>query len=95
MKKVFQARAEIIQAWFAVRGVRKAILGTFAMAGKPHITIQAKLGKGLAFICSKFQLLLRGDQIKHVLFLDIAQEVVRFHKMIAGVQIAIMLHGES
>jgi len=36
-------RAQIVQSRFAIRRLREAMLGTFAIAGKPHFAVSAVL----------------------------------------------------
>ncbi len=79
----------------AIRRLYKAILGAFAVAGETHITLQAILGQAVQLILAELQLLGRGDHFKHVFLLDVSQMVIGFYKVIAGVEVAIVLDGQS
>ena len=52
------AGAEIIQAGLSIRGRKEAMLWTFPMTGKTHLTVAAILGQGLGFRLAEGLLLL-------------------------------------
>ena len=102
VEEVFEAGAQVIQARFTIwgwphSGVRsdEAVLGTFAVAGETHVAIQAVLGQAIQLVLAKLQLLGRGDHLDHVLLLDVAQKVVGFDEMVAGVEVAVVLDGQA
>ena len=93
VEKTFVSCAQVIEAGLSSGGLDKSILGTFPVTGETHVTVQAVLGQRIAFIQPKLDLLVRSDQFEHVLLLDITEQIIGFHEMVAGVQVTIVLYG--
>ncbi len=65
------------------------------MAGMTHFALQAVFGQRFHLIPAELSLLVRGDELNHVGIVDITQQVVGLHVMVAGVEVTIMLHGQG
>ncbi len=91
-EKGFEARAQVIQPRFTVGREVGAIFGTAAVAGKQDGAFAAITRQGRFFIQSKSALLLAAHQFDHGSFENIAQAVRRLNEMVAGIQVAVMLH---
>lgn len=62
--------AQVIQPRLSIGRRSKAVLGTAAVAGKAHIAFAAVAREPRLLITSEFALLLRGDQVGHVVLAD-------------------------
>src|SRR5690348_3734135 len=91
----FVSGAQVIQAGFAVGSANEAMLGTFTVAGKAHVAFAAVARKGIALIEAELHLLRRGDHRCQRILHDVAEPVFRIDKVIARVEIAIVLHGHG
>jgi hypothetical protein len=56
--------------------------------------VAAVFGQGVALILSELRLLGQGDQLEHGLVLEVAEQVVGFDEVVAGVEIAVVLDGK-
>ena len=86
--------AQVVQARFAIRRLDKSILRALAVTGKTHIALQTITRQRVPLVLAEFYLLGRRHQLDHVLFLDVAQEVVRLDKVVARVEITVVLDGQ-
>src|ERR1035438_8585186 len=91
MKEMLVARAEIVKPILARRRLRKAMLGTLAVAGKTHIALTAISGQRKFLCIAKARLLRRTHQARQMLLHDISQLIVGINEMVARVHIAIVL----
>ena len=89
------AGAEIIQPRLSIRGFDKSVLGAFSIAYKPDRTAAAIFRQALELLPPELLLLGRAGYAVHASLHDIAQKVSRLHKVIAGVHIPIVLHGQG
>jgi len=87
--------AQVVQPGFAIRGLDEAVFGTFAMASKTHIAVQAVLRQVFAFIQPEPGLVLGADHLQHVLLPDVAQQVIRLDEVVTGIQVAIVLECQA
>ena len=95
VKKFVPAGAQVIQPRITSGCGAEAVLGTFAVACKAHLAVQALPGQSVKFILPEFLLPVAGDQFNHVGVRDVAQVVIRLDKVIAGVQVAVVLNRQS
>ena len=94
LKNVLYPATEIVEASFTVGGAGEAVLGAAPVTGKPHLAALAELGKGVPFVESELDLLLRGHQLGHRGLGDVAQQVVGLDVVVARVQITVVLQGQ-
>ena len=83
MKEMLVSRAEVIQPVLASRRLQKAMLGTFAITGEPHIALQTVRRKARRFSIAEAFLLGRIRQRPERLLHQVAEKVVRIDKVIA------------
>ena len=95
IKKSSVPGTEIIQTGLTGRGLNKTILGAPPVAHKTDLTLPAVTRQGIAFVLAKFALLVRSDQFNHGCIFDIAQKIIGLHKVITGIQVASVLHGQG
>ena len=94
MEEILEADAQEIQAWFTRRGLDEAVLRTAPVAGEANVAVEAVLRQLVALVEPELHLLLRRDELEHVLFLDVAEAEPRLDEMIAGVEVASVLERE-
>src|SRR5271156_2237562 len=63
------------------------------MTGKAYFALPAITGQGSFLILTKLDLLRGGEQLDQMGFANVAQLVFGFYKMVAGIEIAVMLQG--
>ena len=73
----------------------KAMLGTFASAGKEVFTLAAVNRKAIAFFYAKAEEFGLALQVGKVLGADVAEAVLGVYEMVTHVDVAIVLHHES
>src|SRR5438876_2565155 len=95
MKEFLVGRAEIIEPGFAVRRGHKAMFWAFSIARKANVAIAAERRQGIALGPAKGLLLFHSRQRSHSAFHDVAEFVFRINVMITGVQVSLMLKGQS
>ena len=91
LEEGFVTRTEIVQARFSIRSLNKPVAGALAVARELHFALQAVARQSVLFVIPELPLLIRRDQLHQVLFLDVAEKKLWFYKMIARIEIAIML----
>ena len=94
LKKRFVARTQVVQSELAIRCCEKSVLGTFPVAGKAHVAFSTDKRQRVQLVSAEFSLLLGADQVAHVFLEDVTQKKPRLDKVVARVQIAVMLEGE-
>ena len=65
------------------------------MTDKAYLAFQAAARQGIELVSPKGLLLIGADQLHHVSFADIAQQVLGLDEVVAGVQIAVVFQCES
>ena len=81
----FVAGAQIIQPWLTSGRFNETILGTAAIAYKPHLTFSAVTRQCIAFGQPKETLLLRANQINQRDLTNVAQLMFWLDKVIARI----------
>ena len=94
MKKNFPTSTEIIHTRFSSGSGQETVLVTFPSASKQHVAFTAYLREGITLILSKLILPLRICKLGNFFFHDIAQKVVWLYKMIARVEVTIVLQSK-
>ena len=64
------------------------------MAGKAHLALSADTRQHVQLVSAELSLLLGAGQIDHALLEDVTQQIQGFYKMVARVQISVMLQSE-
>lgn len=65
------------------------VLRTPAVAGKPHVTVEAVPRQRLALVPPERALPGKGDQLEHVPVLDDAEQTAKLDVGVAGVEVAV------
>lgn len=86
---------EIIQAGLSVRRVYEAVARTLPVARKSYFAFAAVPRKGIALRVAEGTLPVRRHQLQKVLLLDVPQPEPGFDKVIAGVEIAVVLQSQG
>ena len=86
--------AQVVQPRLTIRRHDEAILRTFAVTGEAHVAFPAVTRQRIPLVLAEFELLGRGHQLDHVSCPDVAQQVVGLDKVVARVQIAVVLDGQ-
>jgi len=94
VEEILVPGTEVVEPRLAIGGGEEAILGASSMTGEAHITVLAVERQRVALIGPELALLRRGHQLQHMFLTDVAQQIVGLDKMITGVEIAIVLHGQ-
>ena len=87
-----QALTESLRnAW----GGGEAVFRTASVAGEPHLTVAAVLGQRVALAAPELQLAFGVDEVPERRVGDVAEVVVGFDEVVAGVDVAVVLqrHG--
>ena len=95
VKKSLVAFAQVIQPRLAIWRSQESIFGTLPMAGKADVAFPAIARQRIQLVLPKLKLFIRADEIDHVVLLDVAEQVLGLDKMVARVQVAVMLEGQS
>ena len=90
-EKLFQARAKIVKTLFAVGCPGKPVLWTPAIARLQDLAIPAVLGQSVPLLASEFALRRVLQYFHERCFENVPDAVLRIDKMIAGVEISVML----
>ena len=90
-EKGFVGFTQIIETRFSVNRIYKAVLGAFTVADEEKITFPANLRQGVPFVTTELALFFRGDDFGHRCLQNVAEEIIRFDEMVAGIQVAIVL----
>lgn len=85
-------RTEIVETGIAIFIFHEAVLRAFSMTGKLHVTLLALAGKRTVFQTAELLLLLTIKHVDERMVTDIAQLILRINKVVAGINIAIVLH---
>ena len=72
IEKCLIPRAQVIQPFFPLWCAPNVVLWAAPIAHKAHLTLLAVARQAIAFVQSKFDLLVPADHCKHILLLDIA-----------------------
>ena len=91
----FVAGAKIVQSCFSIRSFNKSIARTFAIAGELYLALSAIARQRILFGIPEVSLLRRRDQFYQVLLLDIAQEELRLNKVVARIEVTVMLQRQG
>ena len=85
-------RTEIVETGIAILIFHEAVLWAFSMTGKLHVTLLALAGKRTVFQTAELLLLLTIKHVDERMVTDIAQLILRKNKVVAGINITIVLH---
>ena len=85
-------RTEIVETGIAILIFHEAVLGAFTMTGKFHVTLPALAGKRTVFKTAELLLLLTIKHVDERMVTDVAQLILRKNEVVAGINIAIVLH---
>ena len=77
------ARTQVIQSGLPIGRLDEAVLGTLAVAGETHLALTAVLWQAITLVQAKLPLPVRGHQFDHMLLCNVAEQILRFHKVIA------------
>ena len=94
MKEVLVPGAKVIQPILSCCGLRKAMLGTLAIAGESYVALLAIGRKSRSLGSAETSLLLRCNQRSHGALHDVAEPVLGINKVVALVEIAIVFNRE-
>lgn len=86
-----QATTQVVLPWIAVDRESKPVLRTASITKPPDLTSLALRGKRIALVIPELALRFRGHELQKVRLVDIAEQIPWFHKVIAGVHIAVVL----
>jgi hypothetical protein len=95
LEEAFVGGAEVVEAWFAVRGLDEAVFGALAVAGEADIAAAAVGGEGVGFVGAELALLWGGDHVAEVLVHDVAEFEVGVDVVVAGVEVAVVFEGDG
>jgi len=84
---------EIVETQLAVRRFDKSVFGAFTITDESHLTPSAVFGQGIELVTAELSLLSGAGQPGHGPLIDIAEKVFWLYKVIARVDIAVVLHG--
>ena len=90
-EKELVALAEVVQPRFSIGRCDKAILRTLSVADMQKLALSANPRERVPFVLPEFTLFIRSHKLDHGAFQDISEKVIRLHKMIAGIEITVML----
>src|SRR5512132_634894 len=94
MEERLEARAQVVETGLPVRIVREAILGATTVTREANVAFAAEPRKRVALVEPELLLLRRGDQLDHVLVLDVAELERRLDEVIARKEVAGVLDRE-
>ena len=83
---------QVVQTVFTVWCLQKTVLWTFAVARVTNFTVEAVLRKRIQFGVAKFLLSSGIHQILQRNDIQISQQVVWFHEVIATVHVSVVFH---
>lgn len=88
---------EVIQPGLTIRSFKETVLGAFAITDREEPALAAGASQGVPLVSAERALLIRCHEIDHWRCEDIAEIMVRFDKVVAGIEIAIMFqrHAEA
>ena len=90
-----QPRTEVVVARSAVPGEGEPVLRASPVAEVPDLATPTLGAEGVAFMLPEASLLRLGQELHHVDFVDVAQEVVRLDEVVAGVEVAVGLQSRA
>ena len=94
VEEVPVGRTKVVEPWFSVRGINKAILGASAVAGKQYIAFSAQSGKAVSLVEAELLPFVGSHQLGQRRMQDVAQEVAWVDKVIARIKVAVVFqHG--
>ena len=82
--------AEIVVSGLAVARNAKTVLGATTVAKIPNLAVLALLRERIAFVIAKLALLRRRHHLQKRALVNVAEQVFRLNKMVAGVKIAVV-----
>ena len=91
-KKAVIARAKVVQPRFAIGCACKAVFRAFAIAGKQIVARAALSRQFVALVLPEGKLSLAPHQVRNALARNVAQFVLRKHKVVARVHVAVPFH---
>src|SRR5580704_18987076 len=94
LKKCLVPGAKIVETGLAIRSADKTIARALPVASKSNFAFTAITRQRIAFGVAECPLLIRGDELHHVLLLDVSQPELGLHEVVAGIKIAVMLQGQ-
>ena len=83
VEELLISSAQIVQAGFTIGSLDKSVAWAAAVACVAYLTLQAVFGKRIQLVLSKLTLFLARNQLQHVDFFDIPQQIIRLNKVIA------------
>jgi hypothetical protein len=81
--------AEVVEAGLTVGSGDEPVLWAAAVAREANVAFEAVVRRLLALVQAELALPGRGDELKHVRLLDVAELVVGLHEVVAAVEIAV------
>ena len=92
LKEAFVSRAQIVQSRFIILGFGKSVSGAFAMTCKLPLALATLCWQAFGFHVSKGHLLFAVQHIQNTAIADIAKIILGENKVVATVDVTIMLH---
>ena len=92
LEKSVIATAQIVEPGFAICSADDAIFGTFAVAGKEKFALAALPGQRALLLLAELALAFAIHHLGERGGVDIAQSILRKHKVVATVDVAVILH---
>ena len=84
--------AEVVQSGLSIGSAGKTVFGAFAVAGKKILTLKALPGQRLVLRVAEILFLSAVHHLHKGLLTNVAEPVFRKDEMVAGVDIAVVLH---
>ena len=92
LKKLVITLAKVVKARFVIAVANKTIFGTFAMTGKAETALFTLPRQKCILHFGKLFLSWRGHHLVDGLVFQIAEPILRVHKMVASIHVAIKFH---
>ena len=83
---------QIVQPGVPVRSLQKAVFGAFAIAGMPDLAVQTILWERIELGLAKLLLPTGIDEVFQRYDIQVPQEILGLHKVVATIDIAVVLH---
>jgi hypothetical protein len=94
LKKCLIPCAKVVETGLALRSADKTIARALSVASESNFAFTAITRQSIAFGVAECPLLIRCNELHHVLLLDVPQAELGLHKVITGIKIAVMLQGQ-
>ena len=94
VEEVLVAAAEVVQARLAARRADEAVFRAAAVASEADVALDAGARERVALVLAESLLLLGCDQVAHVIFVDVPEQVGGLEEVVAGVEVAGVLERE-